>query len=314
MPAQNDASLPASIALRRFAWGVLVYFVAVILWGAVVRSTGSGAGCGDRWPLCNGTILQQAASVETLIEFTHRITSGLSLLAVVILLVWTLRTTSRGHMARPAAVAALFLTLMEAVLGALLVELGLTAGSLSPLRPPMLALHLTNTLLLVAALALCAHFLGRSHGVQRDRIALRRPWKNLAAVLLVALVAVTGSLAALGDTLFPAASLAAAFHQDLSTASVWLVRWRWAHPALALLTGGFLLWMLPSARQDKTHRGLASTTLALTVCVLLLGLLDVALLAPVWLQIAHLAAALTLWIALVVLAARTTFPPAGLSD
>lgn len=314
MSARRDPSLPTSVALRRFAWGALVYFVAVILWGAVVRSTGSGDGCGDHWPLCNGTIFQHAASVETLIELTHRVTSGLSLLAVAVLLVWTLRATVRGHMARLAAVFALLFTLMEAVLGALLVKLGLTAGSLSPLRPPMLALHLTNTLLLVAALALCAHFLGREQGAHWNRVTLHRPWKNLAGVLLLILVAVTGSLAALGDTLFPAASLAVAFHQDLSTASVWMVRWRWAHPALALVAGGFLLWMLLSTRKNAEQRALATGVLALTVCVLLLGLLDVFLLAPVWLQIAHLAAALSLWTSLVVLAARTIFAPADLSD
>lgn len=314
MPARKNASPPAPIALRRFAWGVVVYFAAVILWGAVVRSTGSGDGCGDHWPLCNGTVLQHAASIQTRIEFTHRITSGISLLAVVVLLAWTRRATTKGHLARPAAATALFLTLMEAVLGALLVKLGLTAGSLSPLRPPFLALHLTNTLLLVAALALSAHFLGRSRGMHRDQVALQTPWRILAGVLLVTLVAVTGSLAALGDTLFPPASLAAAFHQDLSTATLWLVRWRWVHPVLALLTGGFLLWMLLSARKAEANRRLAEAVLALTVCVLLLGLLDVLLLAPVWLQITHLAAALALWTSLVVLAARTAVVPGRASD
>ena len=49
-----------SAALRRFAWAVLVYFIAVILWGGLVRATGSGAGCGDHWPLCNGTVMQHS--------------------------------------------------------------------------------------------------------------------------------------------------------------------------------------------------------------------------------------------------------------
>ena len=93
------ARLP-SPALRRFAWSVLAYFIAVILWGTLVRATGSGAGCGNHWPLCNGTVVQHSASIETLIEFTHRLTSGLSLLSVVGLLVWTYRATVRGHLAR----------------------------------------------------------------------------------------------------------------------------------------------------------------------------------------------------------------------
>jgi len=86
-----------SPALRRFAWGVLVYFIAVILWGTLVRATGSGAGCGNHWPLCNGTVMQHSARVDTIIEFTHRMTSGISFFAVVGLLAWTFAGTVRGH-------------------------------------------------------------------------------------------------------------------------------------------------------------------------------------------------------------------------
>ena len=96
-----------SPALRRFAWAVLAYFIAVILWGTLVRATGSGAGCGGHWPLCNGTVIQHSASVNTIIEYTHRLTSGLSLFAVVGLLVWCYRGTVRGHLARVSAVASL---------------------------------------------------------------------------------------------------------------------------------------------------------------------------------------------------------------
>jgi len=124
--------LLAALCLGRF--GVLC---CVILWGTLVRAAGAGAGCGNHWPLCNGTVLQHSASLNTLIEFTHRITSGLSLVAVLGLLLWTFRSTVRGDLARGAAVAAVALTVMEAILGALLVALGLTAQSQSPLRPPL---------------------------------------------------------------------------------------------------------------------------------------------------------------------------------
>src|SRR5579863_7038147 len=132
-----------SPALRCYAWAVLVYFIAVILWGALVRATGSGAGCGDHWPLCNGTVMQHSARVDTMIEFTHRLTSGLSFFSVVGLLAWTYAGTVRGHLARAAAVASVAFTLIEAILGAFLVKLGLTAQSQSPIRPAYLALHLT---------------------------------------------------------------------------------------------------------------------------------------------------------------------------
>ncbi len=309
----NAKCLP-SPALRRFAWGVLAYFIAVILWGTLVRATGSGAGCGNHWPLCNGTVMQHSASVETLIEFTHRLTSALSFFSVVGLLVWTFRATARGHLARAAAVASVAFTLVEAMLGALLVKLGLTAQSQSPLRPAYLALHLTNTLLLLAALTLTAHMLSRRKGYLRGNIRLVAPFGAIAAVVVVMIVGVTGSLAALGDTLFPASSLGQALTQDFSAGSGWLVRWRWTHPTVAFLCSIFLIWLLVRAAQRSTHwdnRGLSALVLLLLAAQYVLGVLDVFLLAPLWLQVAHLLGADVLWVALVVLTARLTLEPVG---
>ena len=244
-----------SAALRRFAWAVLVYFIAVILWGGLVRATGSGAGCGDHWPLCNGTVMQHSPRVDTMIEFTHRITSGLSFFSAVGLMVWTLAATVRGHLARAASVAAVIFTLIEAVIGALLVKLGLTAQSQSPLRAPYLALHLTNTLLLLAALTLTAHFLSRAHGYTRNTIRMVAPAGAVAGVLIVLVVGVTGSLAALGDTLFPATSIGAALAQDFSATSGWLVRWRWTHPTIAFFASVFLIWLLVRASRRSDALG-----------------------------------------------------------
>ena len=313
-----DAQHFPSLALRRFAWGVLVYFIATILWGTLVRATGSGDGCGNHWPLCNGTVMQVAPGVKTMIEFTHRLTTGLSGFVVVGLLIWAYARTVRGHLARAAAIASVTLTVVEGILGALLVKLGLTAQSQSPLRPAYLALHLTNTLLLLAAITLTAHFLGRTTGYLRSNIRLRAPFGAVATVVVVMIVGVTGSLAALGDTLFPASSLGMAMAQDFSSASGWLVRWRWMHPAAAFLSSIVLIWLLVRGAQRRgpwDNRRLSALVLALLAVVYTLGLLDVALLAPLWLQIAHLCAADCLWAALVVLAARVTMEPveAGVS-
>ena len=307
-----DVQRLPSPALRRFAWGVLAYFIAVILWGTLVRATGSGAGCGNHWPLCNGTVMQYSASVETLIEFTHRLTSGLSLFSVLGLLVWTFKGTARGHLARAAAVASVGFTVVEAILGALLVKLGLTAQSQSPLRPAYLALHLTNTLLLLAALTLTAHLLSRRKGFLRGSIRLVAPFGAIAAVVVVMIVGVTGSLAALGDTLFPASSLGQALAQDFSATSGWLVRWRWTHPTVAFLSSIFLIWILVRAAQRSAHwdnRGLSALVLLLLAAQYVLGVLDVFMLAPLWLQVAHLLGADVLWVALVVLTARLTLQP-----
>jgi len=310
--ASIDRKLLPSPALRRFAWGVLAYFIAVILWGTLVRATGSGAGCGAHWPLCNGTVMQHSPRVDTMIEFTHRITSGISLISVVGLLVWTFVGTVRGHLARAGSIASVVFTLLEAVLGALLVKLGYTAQSQSPLRPAFLALHLANTLLLLAALTLTAHLLSRSKGYLRGGVRLVAPFGAVVAVLVVMVVGITGSLAALGDTLFPSSSLGQAIAQDFSATSGWLVRWRWMHPTVALFGGIFLIWLLVRAAQHSTHwdnRRISALVLALLAVVYTLGILDVVLLAPLWVQVAHLLAADTLWASLVVLTARLTLVP-----
>jgi len=310
--ASVDLKPLPSPALRRFAWAVLAYFIAVILWGTLVRATGAGAGCGNHWPLCNGTVLQQSANANTIIEFTHRITSGLSFFSAVGLLVWTFAGTVRGHLARAASIASVAFTLVEAILGAFLVKLGLTAQSQSPLRPAYLALHLTNTLLLLAALTLTAHLLSRQHGFMRGTIRLVAPFGAIASVVVVLIVGVTGSLAALGDTLFPATSLGSALAQDFSATSGWLVRWRWTHPTVAFVASVFLIWLLVRAAQRTAHwdnRGLSALVLMLLAAQYVLGVLDVVMLAPVWLQVAHLLGADVLWAALVVLTARVTLQP-----
>jgi cytochrome c oxidase assembly protein subunit 15 len=305
-----ESKLLPSPALRRFAWAALVYFIAVILWGTLVRATGSGAGCGNHWPLCNGTIVQHSARLDTIIEFTHRITSGISVFFVVGLLAWTFAGTVRGHLARITAIASVIFTLLEAVLGALLVKLGYTAQSQSPMRPAFLALHLANTLLLLAALTLTAHLLSRSNGFLRGKVRLVAPIGAAAAILVVMVVGVTGSLAALGDTLFPVSTLSQAFAQDFSSTAEWFVRWRWMHPAVAVIASVVFIWLLVrAARSNAENRRLTTSISILLAVVYTLGILDVVLLAPLWIQVAHLLAADTLWASLVVLIARVTLQP-----
>lgn len=307
-----DTKRLSSRALCRFAWAALIYFIAVILWGTLVRATGSGAGCGNHWPLCNGTLVQHSARVDTIIEFTHRITSGISLLFVLGLLAWTFAGTVRGHLARITAVASVIFTLLEAVLGALLVKLGYTAQSQSAMRPAFLALHLANTLLLLAALALTAHLLGRRAGYLRGEIRVVSPLGATAAICVVMVVGVTGSLAALGDTLFPVSTLRQAMAQDFSATAEWFVRWRWMHPAVAILASIFLTLLLVRAARSKSHldnRPIAVWILLLLYGVCALGVMDVLWLAPLWIQVAHLLAADTLWVSLVILIARVALRP-----
>ena len=180
------------------------------------------------------------------------------------------------------------------------------------MRAPYLALHLANTLLLLASLTLTAHFLSREHGYTRKNIRVIAPFGAAAGVIAVLVVGVTGSLAALGDTLFPATSIAAALAQDFSATSGWLVRWRWTHPTIAVFASVFLIWLLVRASLRPAHwdnRGLSVMVLLLLAVQYLLGVLDVVLLAPMWLQVVHLLGATLLWAALVVLTARVTLEP-----
>src|SRR6204780_1097346 len=224
-PAAAATSKPSpATLLPRFAWWLLAYNVAVILWGAVVRATSSGAGCGDHWPLCNGVVLQSNPRLATLIELAHRLSSGLTLPAVLLLLLWTFRATVSGHLARIASIAAVVFTFNEALLGALLVLLRLTADNRSPARAVYLSLHLANTLLLLGALTLAAHFLSRREGFDRRTVRFAHLPKVVTGLVAILAVGVTGTLAALSDTLFPATSIRAALAQDLSSGVNWLIR------------------------------------------------------------------------------------------
>ena len=306
-PALSAPSLRTrrpSVALVRFAWGVLAYNILVVLWGAVVRATSSGAGCGDHWPLCNGVVLQTNPRLATMIELAHRMSSGLTLPLVLLLLVWTFRTTVTGHLARWAAIAATVFTLNEAVLGALLVLLGLTAENRSPARAVYLSLHLVNTLLLLGALALAAHFLSRGSEFKRSAVRFSQLPLASTGVAATLLVGATGTLAALSDTLYPTTSLRAALLQDFSAGGNWLIRSRIVHPVAATVAGLFIAWLIVRSMRRPAERNLAMTLLLLLGMQFVLGVADVALLAPVWMQIIHLLGADLLWVVLILLTAR----------
>jgi cytochrome c oxidase assembly protein subunit 15 len=303
-----------SKGVQRFAWSVLVYNVAVILWGSIVRATGSGAGCGEHWPLCNGTVMQHSPRMETMIELTHRVTSGIALIAMLALLAWTFAATTKRHLARASVVAAAILTFNEALLGALLVLLGKVAHDQSTSRAVYLSLHLANTLLLLAALALTAHFLSRSVGYMRGSVEYRSTGVASVGMLATLFVGVSGSLAALGDTLFPATSFRSALAQDFSANSTWLLRIRWLHPTLGFIAGAFICWLIFNGAWRGRNRGLAMSVVALLALQYALGAADIALLAPTWMQIVHLLGADMLWIALVVLTARLCVVPIGCTE
>ena len=282
----------------------------MVLWGAYVRASGSGAGCGNRWPLCNGEVVPQAPQLATIIEFTHRISSGVALALVVILCAWALLRFPRGATVRRTAALSVFFIMAEALLGAGLVLLRYVAHNESAGRALYLSAHLVNTQLLLAVLAATAVL-----AAPGARFA--GPWRGTPlAMLLVSLaVSITGAVAALGDTLYPAPSLAAGMLQDFSSGSSLLLRLRLVHPVFAIAGGIYIaIAAFTKARVEKT-RGPAIAVMFLAFAQLCVGAINVVLRAPIAMQIFHLLLADLLWIALILLflRARETRPTASSS-
>lgn len=297
----NTNSHPSgSEPFARFAWAVLAVNLAVVLGGALVRATGSGAGCGGHWPLCNGEVLPSAAGQATLIEFGHRVGSGLALVLVGVLWTWALRRFPRAHPARKWAWAALGLIVVEALVGAGIVLLQWVGEDASTGRGISIALHLIITFGLGASLALVAW-----HGGATREPAPPPVPTAIAVLLVLGMVAVgmSGAVTALGDTLFPPQTLGEGLAQDFAPGAHFLIRLRALHPLLAgaVVVGG-IRWA-DGRRRVVLLRGAKWRLTALRGLLLIqlaAGAANVILLAPVWLQIVHLLLANLIWLLLIV--------------
>jgi len=286
---------------QAFAWALLAYNIPVILWGAYVRISFSGDGCGANWPFCNGQAIPQHMGARTLIEFTHRMMTSLDVFAAIALCVWAFLSFPRKHPARLYSLLSLLFLFVEGLLGAGLVLLRLVAKNQSLLRAGYLSAHLTNTLLLLAALTVTAWLASEK--------LVRVPWRSAPAELLgalgvAALVSVTGAIAALGDTLFPASSLALGMRQDFSSASSLLLRLRLFHPVIAVTGAAYLVWITTQILRRPSSdgaRSAASRVITITFFQLAAGVINLTLLAPVWMQLLHLLLADVLWISLIAL-------------
>lgn len=288
----------------RFAWGVVGFNLLVILWGAFVRATGSGAGCGSHWPLCNGDVVPRSATAETIIEFMHRASSGVALLLVLALWIWSRRTHPAGHVVRTGATLSVIFILLEALLGAGLVLFELVADDASGFRAVSMVTHLVNTFILIAVLSLTAWW---ASGGEAPRIERSDPRVWLLGVAFVALLVVGGSgaIAALGDTLFPAASLEQGLRDSFSSESHILLRLRKYHPLMAIIVGLYVTLLARHLARDgsATTRQLASVLTIVYLLQLGIGTANIILLAPIGGQLLHLLFADIVWIGLVLLAA-----------
>lgn len=287
-------------------WVVLGWTILVILWGAVVRATGSGAGCGSHWPTCNGVVLPEMQATETIIEFVHRAMSGVVLLMVLGIILWGFRIYPKGHIIRKGLVATGAVFILEALLGAGLVLLELVGDNDSAHRAIAVALHLLNTFILLAILSMTAWWVSGGSPITFKN---KSSWPLLFGLGLagVALIGMTGAVTALGDTLFPPATLAEGLEQDSDPNAHFLIRLRILHPIIAILVGTYSLMVIRRVLGHFQHPGIRKLALALGGMILLqwtAGLVNVLLLAPIWMQLLHLLLADILWLIYVFLAAH----------
>ena len=295
-----------SIVRRRVfavtAWSTLAFNVLVILGGTIVRATGSGDGCGATWPKCGDQFVPPNATVETLIEFSHRVSSflaGLGVALVVILAFWFFK---KGSVVRKAAVISGVFLVLEALLGAALVLFGWVDADISAGRLVVVPLHLINTFLLLGSLSVTAWwgsgFPPPSH--QADDSTKR--WMIVGGLLILVLGA-TGALNALADTVFPSESVVGDLSEKFGPTAPLLSNLRIVHPIVAIVGGLAIAWI---ATSRSLHAGVRSKRLSGAVVLIVfsqffIGVVNIFLLTPLLVQVIHLMVADILWITYVFL-------------
>lgn len=290
----------------KYAWFVLAYNVVVILWGVFLRASKSGDGCGQHWLTCHGEVIPSAPELKTVIEFSHRLTSGLAFIAVLVLLIWAFRRFPKGDAIRKTAFIAFIFIITEALVGAGLVLTGNTAETLTAARPFWMIGHLTNTFILLAFLTLTAWFAsgGKLFGFKNN------PKVSMFLAIAVAgifFIGMSGSVAALSSMLFPSETLTEGIAKDFSTTSNILLRLRISHPIISIMTSVFLIflagWLKAQAKENFWVSRWANLLSILILIQIAFGALTLLTLAPILMQLGHLLLADAVWISFVLLAA-----------
>ncbi|MDX1439785.1 MAG: COX15/CtaA family protein [Rubricoccaceae bacterium] len=296
--------LRSQTAFRRFAWSLLGYTLLVILWGGFVRASGSGAGCGDHWPLCNGDVIPRSPAVETMIEFSHRLTSGVAGVLSVVLVVWALMAFGRRSTVFRASLGVLFFMALEAAIGAGLVLFEYVAYNASIARAYWMATHLVNTFFLLAMIVLTAWTAGGGT-MPRLRNQATHGWLVVASLIALLILGASGAVTALGDTLATGGSIDPSENPIVGT----LVGLRLYHPILACAV--FLVIVSTILAQNRHQIPKQATRFGrwlaiLMVVQLIVGLANVQLHAPIWIQLVHLLLTDLIWISAILYWAAST--------
>jgi len=289
--------------IRVLAWSMLWLTVAVVVGGALVRATDSGAGCGETWPICGGQLIPNIGTHHTAIEVSHRLTTGLLGIVLVLLFLLVRRQYPRTHHLRRAVFGAGVLLIIESLLGASLVLFGWVEYDASIARLIVVPVHLINTFLLVASMALVAYFASGGRPFRVDLSSIRT--KAIASALgIVLVIGATGALNALADTLILSGHLREPVPGELLVSEAVLRQVRTIHPFTAII-GGLALFMLVrylTAGAERRVRFLGFAVQGVIWLQFILGLTNIALEVPLEIQLVHLFVADVLWILFVLIA------------
>ncbi len=268
--------------ISKIIYALWIYTLVVIAWGAWVRISHSGNGCGDHWPLCNGEFIPSLADKKTLTEYSHRLTSGLyGLFVFYIFYFFQKKENSHyGTQTKKLSWALLIFMIIEALLGALLVKQNLVTVNDSIYRLFVMSMHQVNSLLLAGTTYLLYLSLN-----EKTKSLLVLKWTKLIAFFLI--VASSGAIAALASTLFPTVSLWEGIVKDFSSDSHIFVKLRALHPFLALSIMSFVIYSL-----TKKNENILALKLFIAVFV---GVITLLTLSPIWLKLTHLMLAHYLW-------------------
>jgi heme a synthase len=279
----------------KLVWINLFYLLCVIVFGAYVRATGSGAGCGNHWPLCNAQIIPQTNQTKTLIEYTHRMTSGI--LLILASLIWYLsrKFFPKDDKRKSFFSLFMFFLIVEALLGAMLVKLEHVADNISVYRGVSVSLHYVNTIFMVLSATLCLLSTRKSFVYSSFRLEKR----FLFSLFLFLLVGISGAITALGDTVFPVGGAGEALVRSLQSDEHLFVRLRIYHPILALLSSLYFLYYSLWLKRFNKDSLLSNITLTILFGQILLGFINIHLLVPVTTQMLHLLLSQCLWISLI---------------
>jgi heme A synthase len=299
-----EVSVVRSKVFAITAWSTLVFNVFVVLGGTIVRATGSGDGCGETWPKCGDQFIPPNATVETLIEFSHRVSSFLAGLGVALVVVLALWFFKRGNLIRKAAVVSGAFLVLEALLGAALVIFGWVDADLSAGRLVVVPLHLINTFLLLGSLAVTAWW---GSGFPQPSGQVDRSTKRLLILggLVILVLGASGALNALADTVFPSESVVGDLSEKFGPTAPLLSNLRVIHPVVAIAGGLFVGWIgttLSRNASDRSRR-LSGVVILLIFSQFFIGIANIYLLTPLAVQVIHLMVADVLWIVYVFLGA-----------